>query len=62
MPMHDIPTMEVVLVDDTGAISIVFLGRRDVAGVDVGTRMSASGTVSNHQGRLAILNPQYQLQ
>ena len=60
-PLHDTPDVEVVLVDDTGAISVVFLGRRAIAGVDVGTRMSVDGMVGVHKARLAILNPSYRL-
>jgi amino acid transporter len=60
-PLHDAPTLELVLVDGTGAISVVFLGRRGLAGVDVGTRMLVEGTVGIHKNRLAILNPSYRL-
>jgi hypothetical protein len=60
-PQHDAPTLELVLVDDTGAVSVVFLGRRAIAGVDVGTRMIVEGTVGVHNARLAILNPTYRL-
>ena len=42
-------------------ISVVFLGRRGLAGVDVGTRMLVEGTVGVHKARLALLNPSYQL-
>ena len=60
-PMHDAPTLEVILVDDSASISVLFLGRRAIAGVGVGTRMTVEGTVGIHQTRLAILNPSYQL-
>ena len=60
-PQHDAPTLELVLVDGTGGISVVFLGRRAIAGVDVGTRMLVEGTVGVHKARLALLNPSYQL-
>jgi len=60
-PLHDTPTLEVVIVDATGAISLVFLGRREVAGIGVGTVMTADGMVGVHQARLAILNPTYRL-
>ncbi len=39
----------------------MFLGRRGLAGVDVGTKMIAEGAVGIHQGRLAILNPVYEV-
>ncbi|MEO6317213.1 MAG: amino acid permease [Acidimicrobiales bacterium] len=60
-PLHDSPTLELVLIDDTGAISVVFLGRRALAGVEVGTQMRVEGMVGVHKTRLAILNPTYQL-
>jgi len=60
-PQHDAPTLELVLVDDTGAISVVFLGRRALAGVEVGSRMVVEGTVGVHKARLALLNPTYRL-
>jgi hypothetical protein len=60
-PQHDAPTLELVLVDATGAMSVVFLGRRHIAGVDVGSKMLVEGTVGVHKSRLALLNPRYQL-
>ena len=60
-PLHDSPTLELVLTDSTGAISIVFLGRRAIAGIEVGTHMSAEGMVGEHKARLALLNPTYHL-
>ncbi len=60
-PLHDAPTLELVIVDDTGAISIVFLGRRALAGVETGTLLSVEGMVGVHKARLAILNPTYRL-
>ena len=60
-PLHDSPTLEVVLVDGTAAISVLFLGRRSIAGVGVGSKMAVEGTVGIHQTRLAILNPSYRL-
>ncbi len=60
-PLHDAPTLELVLVDRSGGVSIVFLGRRGIAGIDVGTRMQVEGTVGVHKGRLALLNPKYQI-
>ena len=60
-PQHDAPTVELILVDGTASISVLFLGRRGIAGVGVGTRMTVEGTVGIHRTRLAILNPSYQL-
>ena len=41
----------------TGGISVVFLGRRGIAGVDVGTRLLVEGTVGVHKARLAPAEP-----
>ncbi len=60
-PLHDAPTLELILADGTGAISVVFLGRRGLAGVSVGTKMTVEGTVGIHKARLALMNPPYQL-
>jgi amino acid transporter len=60
-PQHDAPTLELVVVDDSGAMSVVFLGRRSIAGVAVGSRMVIEGTVGIHKARLAVLNPTYRL-
>jgi hypothetical protein len=53
--------LECVLEDDSGAMSVVFLGRPKIAGIEVGTRMRVHGTAGQHHGRLAILNPTYEL-
>jgi amino acid transporter len=60
-PQHDAPTLELVLVDGTGGLSIVFLGRRGIAGIDIGSTLLVEGTVGIHRNRLAILNPTYTL-
>ena len=60
-PLGGVPALECMVYDGTGAIAIVFLGRRRVAGIDVGTQLIAEGRVADHHGRLAILNPKYQL-
>jgi len=60
-PWAGVPTLEGTLVDDTGGISVVFLGRRHVPGIRPGTKMVVEGMVGDHAGRLAILNPDYRL-
>jgi amino acid transporter len=60
-PLAAAPSIEVVLVDDTGALSAVFFGRRAIPGVTAGTRMRVEGMAGEHRGRLALLNPTYEL-
>ncbi|HZN14406.1 MAG TPA: amino acid permease [Acidimicrobiales bacterium] len=60
-PRGGVPSLECMLVDDTGGIAVVFLGRRRIAGIEPGVRIMVEGRVSDHHGKLAILNPIYQL-
>lgn len=60
-PWSGVATLEITLTDDTGAITVVFLGRRTIAGIAPGTRMHVSGVVGSHHGRLAMLNPRYRI-
>ena len=60
-PWGGTPSLECTIVDDSGAITLVFLGRRDIAGVRVGTRLQAEGMVGDHHGKLAIINPRIEL-
>ncbi|MGH9210905.1 MAG: OB-fold nucleic acid binding domain-containing protein, partial [Acidimicrobiales bacterium] len=54
-------SLECVIEDPTGTVSLVFIGRRQIGGIECGTRLRASGTVSIYKGRLAIFNPIYTL-
>lgn len=58
---HGVATLECVLTDETGSLSIVFLGRRKVEGVVLGRRLVAEGMVGQRRGELLILNPAYTL-
>ena len=44
-----------------GSISLVFLGRRPLAAVEIGSVLVAEGTAGLHRGRLALLNPTYEM-
>ena len=57
----EVASLELTLADDTGGITIVFLGRRRIGGIDLGTHLVAEGMTSSHNGLLTILNPEYQL-
>lgn len=60
-PRADVPSFECVLDDGTGGLSVVFLGRRQVPGIRLGTRLAVDGRIGAHHGRLAILNPGYEI-
>jgi hypothetical protein len=60
-PRANVPTLECTLVDPTGGITVVFLGRRRVPGIGLGTWMTVEGRAGSHHGKLALLNPEYTL-
>jgi DNA/RNA endonuclease YhcR with UshA esterase domain len=61
-PVGGVGALECTLVDDTAGITVVFLGRGQIAGIDIGRRMTVEGMTIEHHGRLAIVNPEYRLE
>jgi amino acid transporter len=55
------PSLECTLVDGSGALLLIFQGRRKIPGIQQGARLVAQGTVGAWEGRMAILNPEYEL-
>jgi amino acid transporter len=60
-PIAGSPVLECTLVDGSGGISLVFLGRRGITGLEIGATVTAEGMVSERGGRLALVNPIYRL-
>ena len=60
-PSGSAPVLEVELWDETGGITLQFLGRREIAGLEVGAELRAEGMVGEENGSLQILNPSYEL-
>ena len=56
-----IQSLELTVVDGTGGLTVVFLGRRHIGGVRLGARLVVEGTVAETRNQLALLNPAYQL-
>jgi amino acid transporter len=59
--MNAAPTLEVEIWDETGGVTLQFLGRREIAGLEVGSTLSAEGMVGEQGGALTILNPSYEI-
>ena len=60
-PRGSAPTLQVEVWDETGGVTLNFLGRRDIAGLEVGMEIRAEGMVGEEDGTLVILNPSYEL-
>ncbi|MGZ4769207.1 MAG: OB-fold nucleic acid binding domain-containing protein, partial [Ilumatobacteraceae bacterium] len=55
------PALELNLADETGSITVVFMGRREIGGVRLGTIMQVTGVSGEHNRIRAIMNPEYNL-
>jgi len=53
--------LECVVTDDTGDVTVVFLGRRTVPGIEAGARLVVEGMVSERDEHFSMLNPDYEL-
>ena len=60
-PRGAAPALQVEIWDETGGVSLQFLGRREIAGLEVGSQMRAEGMVGEDEGSMVILNPSYEL-
>jgi amino acid transporter len=60
-PWGSVPTLECDLTDDDRSMTVAFLGRRQVPGLEPGTRIVVDGTVGMRRGRLMMINPDYEL-
>jgi hypothetical protein len=60
-PLGGSPSLECTMADDTGALSVVFFGRRQIEGITIGATLTVDGMAIDHHGRLAIVNPVYEL-
>jgi amino acid transporter len=54
-------TMEADLWDGTGNVTLIWLGRREIAGIQPGRRIVVHGRMTSIRGERAIYNPTYEL-
>ena len=55
------PALGVELRDGSGAVTLVWLGRRQIPGIDPGRTLKIWGRISCHEGKRLIYNPRYEL-
>ncbi|MCU1690215.1 MAG: nucleic acid binding OB-fold tRNA/helicase-type [Pseudonocardiales bacterium] len=61
MPSQTVPTLRADLVDGTGAVTLVWLGRRRIPGIEPGRTLQAYGRLSETKDGLVMFNPRYEL-
>lgn len=60
-PRAGVPALVAELYDGSGTISVVWLGRRQIPGIDPGRSIVARGFVSQDDGHPVMFNPRYEL-
>ena len=60
-PRSGIPSTEIVINDGTGDATVIFSGRRHVAGIEHGHCIVVEGVAFADANRLVFLNPKYLL-
>ncbi|HWM73829.1 MAG TPA: OB-fold nucleic acid binding domain-containing protein [Nocardioides sp.] len=60
-PRGGVPALEAELDDGSGVLTIVWLGRRRIAGISPGRSLQVQGRIGVHEGHRIIYNPRYEL-
>lgn len=60
-PRGGVPALEAELYDGTGSITLLWLGRRRIAGIHPGRALRVSGRIGVHAGVRTLYNPRYDL-
>ncbi|GEL93775.1 OB-fold nucleic acid binding domain-containing protein [Cellulomonas composti] len=60
-PRDGVPALEAELYDGSGSLALVWLGRREIGGIDPGRRLKVDGMVCQMDGVRTMFNPAYEL-
>ncbi|HWS58082.1 MAG TPA: OB-fold nucleic acid binding domain-containing protein [Actinotalea sp.] len=60
-PRQTVPALEAELYDGSGTLRVVWLGRRQIRGIEPGRRARVEGLVCVQDGRPTMYNPRYEL-
>src|SRR3954468_18627651 len=61
-PRTTLPTVAADLYDGSDMVRLIWLGRRNIAGIEPGRAMTARGRIALRDGRKVIYNPYYELE
>ena len=60
-PRGGVPALEAELYDGTATLTLIWLGRRRIAGISPGQSMRVGGRIGRHEGLRIMYNPRYEL-
>jgi hypothetical protein len=61
-PRTNLPTLEAELFDGSGSVTLVWLGRRRIPGIEPGRSLCAEGRLAIRDDRKVMYNPHYTLE
>jgi RecG-like helicase len=59
-PTEGNESLEALMSDGTGEVSVVFMGRRSIPGLSLGTRLVVEGMLGEQRGRRRLVNPRFE--
>ena len=60
-PRGGVPALEADLYDGSDSLTVVWLGRRRIAGIEPGRSIEVVGRIGRYDGYRLIYNPRYEL-
>ncbi len=60
-PRSGTPWLEAEFTDGSGSLTLIWMGRREIPGVNAGRELRVIGRVSDVDGQRRIYNPHYEL-
>lgn len=60
-PRGGVPALEAELFDGSGTVTIIWLGRRRIAGINPGRSLQVQGRIGRNDGQRIMFNPRYEL-
>jgi RecG-like helicase len=59
-PLEGHESLEALLYDGTGEVRVVWMGRRSIKGLNLGTRLIVDGLLAEHRSERRIVNPTFE--
>lgn len=59
-PIEGSESLEVLLFDGTGEVAVVWMGRRSIGGLSLGTRVVVEGVITEQRTRRKVVNPSFE--
>jgi len=59
-PVEGYESLEALLTDGTGEVSVVWMGRRAIPGLTLGTKVVVEGVVGQQRAGLKMVNPTFE--